>query len=256
MRILSLICFLILSACAPTNYVYVKKFTEPRPVIENVIVMIEYLDIKQGFGQYWKFNEDANLFQQDYLYDVSVAMLETKGYHVSPRYLKTSGLILDRNFRVKHYVNKNAMPELITPPYIIRSFDIDDDNIHALENLLAALNRPMSAVMSDLRGYVVNNYKQQMQAIDLPSNTGILIIQSYKPKSYPFGEFDVGIGGSSFDTSVAFSNHSMPASTYAYFLHKSSGDLLWSNKTFLITNKNQQQFFFDLPQNLPDIDSE
>lgn len=256
MRILSLLSFLLLCACAPTNYVYVKKFRDKTPKIENVIIMVEYLDIKQGFGQYWKFNEAANLFQQDYLYDVSVARLEAKGYKVSPKFLKTSGLIVDRSFRVKHFVNKKVMPELITPPFIIRSFDIDDDTIHGLEYLLAALNRPMSAVMSDLRAYVVNNYLQQMQAIDLPENTGILIIQSYKPKSYPFADFDVGIGGSSFNSSVGISHYAMPATTRAYFLHKGTGDLIWSNQTALINDKNQQQFFFELPSKLSDIKSE
>jgi hypothetical protein len=256
MRILYLTYFLFLGACAPTNYVYVKKFGDKIPTIENVIIVVEYLDIKQGFGQYWKFDEAANLIQQNYLFETSAKMLEGKGYHVSPSFLKTSGLILDRNFRVKHYLGKQVMPELITPPYIIRSFNINDDNIHALEYLLAGLNRPMSAVMSDLRGYVVNNYIQEIQGIDLPENTGIFIIQSYKPKSYPFGEFNVGIGGSSFDTSVGIRSDALPATTHAYFLHKGTGDLLWSNKISLINNKNQEKFFMDLPKNHSDYPSE
>lgn len=257
MQKLFLICFLALSACAPINYVYVKKLTDTSLVIDNVIIMVEYLDVKQSFGQYWKFDELANLIQQDYLYQIAVTILEEKGYQISSSFLKTSGLITDRNFRVKHYVRKKAMPELITPPFIIRSVNLNDENIRSLENLLAALNRPMSAVMAELRGYVVNNYQQQMKDIEIPENTGLLILQTYKPRYNIFADVDVGYTGGLFDSSVAIGSRSLSsATTYGYFLYKGTGELLWSNKISLINDKTQEKFFLDLPQNHSDYQSE
>jgi len=246
--IIFLIFFCLLSGCAPTNYVYVKKFSHNVPTIGNVMIVVEYLDIKNDIKGYWNFEETTNLQNQDVLYEIASNMLLIKGYTLADMSLKTSGLIIDRSFLVDHFINKQKQEVAIAPPFIVRSIDLDDENIQGLESLLAELNQPMSAVMSDLRGYVKNNYLQQMQALDMPSDTVILIIQSYKPRVSPFANMGITFASSTSGTGTYVDvNRRVLATTYAYLLHKGTGDLLWSNKTTVINSKNQEKFFAQVP---------
>ena len=165
----------------PTNHVFVKKFSTP-PQVKQVLVMVEYLDIKDDVKGFWNFEEFRNLEHQDELFEISNNMIVNKGYKLTDMSLKSSGLIINRNFNVDHLLGKELQKQAIGPPYILRSVNLSDKNIQGLEVLLSELNAPMSAVMSDMRSYVKNNYYNEIQALDLPTDTAILIIQSYKPR--------------------------------------------------------------------------
>lgn len=240
---------MLLSGCVPTNHVYVKKISS-QPQIKQVLVMVEYLDIKDDIKGFWDFEETRNLEQQDKLYEISSKMVGSKGYKNTDMSLKSSGLIINRSFFVDHLIGKDMQKKAIGPPYILRSINLSNENIQGLEILLAELNVPMSSVMSDMRSYVKNNYSKEIQALDLPSDTAILIIQSYKPRVSIFVNMQVDLVGSPSNSRafVDMNNHIRPT-TYAYFIHSGTGDLLWSNKTTLITDKNQQKFFNELPMN-------
>lgn len=240
---------LVLNACAPTSYVYLKP-NMPVVDIEQVTVMVEYLNIKEGFDTHWNFDENVNLNQQDALYDMAVGMLQKKGYRVSDKSLKTSGFIMDRSFLVDHFLNKKKQSQLLSAPYIVRSVNLDDATIQGFEMLLAELNSPMSAVMSDLRSYVKNNYAQQLNAINIEPNSAVLIIKVYKPRQVMLPNIGFGVSTSMWDSSVNFNSETPRPESEAYLIHKDSGEVLWSNKTSLLTVKNQAKFFADLPKNM------
>ena len=247
---LILICLMM--GCAPSNHVYVKPHYQDQPFsISNVLIMIEYLEIKDDIKGLWNFSEGRNLFQQDQLYATAQLMLEQKGYGVAAMHLKTSGLIIDRSFAVEHYIG-DKQQGVISPPYIVRSYNLDESQIQGLEMLLAELNRPLSPAMVDLRSYVKNNYKQQMSAIDLDDNMAILIIQVYRPRVSVFANVGVMVSLSSSGSHgsyVGVGGHNQSPISVAYLLHKGTGDVIWSNKTTLITEKNRDKFFTELPFN-------
>lgn len=245
------IVFILLTivACAPTSYVFTKKLNPKQHKIQQVVIMVEYLEAKDDAKGFWNFDEVINLINQDYLYDIASQMLISKGYHLSDKSLKTSGLIIARDFYMDHYVNKQLQDEVISPPYIVRSVNLDDENIQGLEILLAELNRPMSAVMADYRGFVKNNYRQSTSHLNLSNNSAILIIQSYKPRTSMLKNLDFGYGVSSPSGHghLELGIRNMNYTSYAYLIHKGTGDLLWSNKIRLINDSNQEKFFRELP---------
>lgn len=241
----------LLVACAPTTYVYVKPNINNKPPIKKVLIMVEYLDIKNDIKGQWNFDESINLYAQDQQYLIAVEILKSKGYQIANMSLKTSGLIIDRHFLVEHYINKQRQEIPISPPYIIRSKNLQDEQIQGLEALLAEINKPMSPAMTDLRSYVKNNYQNLTALTGLPNDSAILIIQSYKPRASLFSNISVGYSSSSYGrgTSINLGGSNQRATSYAYFIHQGTGDLLWSNKTSLINTKNQQKFFEQLPIN-------
>jgi len=240
----------ILSACAPTNYTYIKKnYDLGNYKISEVLVAVEYLNLKETLTGSWIFNENTNLSNQDRIYGIVVEMLENKGYTIANQSLKTSGLILNRNILAKHYYNEKLQELPISPPFIIRSIDIDEATIQGLEVLLAEINKPVSHVMSDYKSFINNNFKPQMQSINIDDNVAILLIQSFKPKNTIFSSFDVGFGVSSSSSAVFAStdNVTYKPTSYAYLIHKGTGELLWSNKISEIKSKNQLKFFEKFP---------
>jgi hypothetical protein len=213
--------------------------------------MIEYLEAKNDIKGFWNFDEENNLNNQDALYDIASLMLINKGYLLSEKTLKTSGLIMARDFYMDYYVGKQLQDEAISPPYIVRSVNLEDKNIQVLEGLLAELNRPMSPVMADYRGFVDNNYKQHTAALGFSNDTAILLIQSYKPRVSLFDNvtLNYSVSSSGGGGAVGMGRHAPKASSHAYLIHIGSGDLLWSNKTSLIKPSNHEKFFKELPLN-------
>ncbi|MCF6318475.1 MAG: hypothetical protein L3J83_04210 [Proteobacteria bacterium] len=243
---------LFLKACAPTNYVYVKKSNPEAKShkINQVMIMVEYLAIKDDLKGFWNFEENSNLDNQDKLHNIAANMLKAKGYDLANMALKSSGLIINREYLVDHMIGKQKQSVPIEPPYILRSINLENTTIQGLESLLFELNAPISAVMSDMRSFVKNNFISETQALNMTSDTAILIIQSYKPRVSIFADMQVDLVTSSYGSSayVHLNNRNRPT-TYAYLIHVGTGDLLWSNKTTLISDKNQQKFFFELPMN-------
>jgi len=252
MKTLIVSLILILSACAPTSHVYVKSNQNGHNnMIREVVIMVEYLEIKEDSGEYWNFNENLNLLKQDELYMIAQKMLESKGYYLANKNLKTSGLITDRNLMLEHYVNNKLQNEVISPPYIVRSINLDDKNIQGFEMLLAELNQPISPAMVDLRSYVFSNFKSQMSDLNLSDDSAIFIIQVYKPKFSVFSNINIGFTASSSGSSIGIGREHQPPSSYAYLIHVGTGDVIWSNKISLITAGNQAKFFKQLPFKQP-----
>lgn len=243
----------ILSACAPTNYVFVKpNYQQDNYNISEVLIAIEHLSLKESFTGALSFNENVNLSNQDRLHEMAAEMLQNKGYVVADSSLKTSGFIVNRDMRVKHYYQEKIQALPISPPFIIRSVELDEATIQGLEILLAEINKPVSRVMADYKSFINNNFSAQMPALNISDDTAILMIQSYKPKNSIAGSFDVGFGVSSSSGGVYAStnNVALRPSSYAFLIHKGTGDLLWSNKISEIKPENQIDFFMELPEQL------
>lgn len=250
MKIILIFLIVLLQACAPTSYVYVKsQHNNNNSVINKVVIIVESLSLKDDLRGYWNFDEDINLSNQDELLLMAQQALLARNYKVAHKQLLSSGLIMHRDFLADHYLQGKKQDEPISAPYILRSINLLDEEIIVYEDLLAELNRPISPAMKDLRSFVVNNYKAQTAKMGLTDDTAILLIQSYQPKASLFSNVDIGISTSSSGNGgfVGFGGNNPRPTSYAYLIHVRTGDLLWSNKTTLIKANNWQKFFNELP---------
>lgn len=249
MKLLLIILALLLTGCASTNYQYTRPDYSPdKYKISQVVIMIEYLALKNHINSSWSFDENKHLLNQDRLYEFASEVLLEKGYAVSDSSLKTSGLVTDRNMQVKHYLNRKRLPHFISPPFIVRSVNITNSGIQALEELLAEIDSPVSPVLSDYKSYIRNNYRPQMSGVELTGDTAILLIQSYQQKSLLSDNWQIGFGVSTPTVGLGFETQ-MNQNASAYLIHTGSGDLLWSNTTHSIRQRNYQEFFSLLPEN-------
>lgn len=240
---------LILASCTPTDYQFVRKNYDPGMYnISEVIIMVEFLDLKSQFNGSWSFDENRHLYNQDKLYNLTSTILKEKGYNVSDKMLKTSGIVMSRDVVAKHYFNGERQQYRISPPFIVRSTKLSNSDIQGLEELLAEIDMPVSPVMSDYKSYIKNNYIMQMPMISSEDNTAIMIIQSYQQKNLFPADWDIGFGVASSSLEFGFDSE-MTQSASAYFIHKGTGDLIWSNKTNAIRENNLQEFFLMLPIN-------
>ncbi len=249
-QILILLLITILQACTSTSYVYVKPNLEKSVInISRVVIMVEYLNLYKDLHGYQNFDENINMLKQEELLESTREELLAKGYSISAKQLLTSGLIMDREFRVDHFVDGVEQGSPILAPYIIRSIDLLDDEIVAYESLLAELNAPISLNMSELRSYIINNFIKQTEQLKLPNDTAVLVIQSFHPRASLFSSIDIGFSTGTFghDDFIRYNNNRPRPVTWGYFLHVGSGDVLWSNRINLINHKNQQKFFNGIP---------
>lgn len=245
---LILLSSLLISACTPSNSVYVRKdILDENHKISEILIVVEYLNMKENTDGSFTFSEDVNLINQDEIYNLVSDVLEGKGYPVSSAYLKSSGFIMDRSVVVRHYYNGEKKDQMISPPFILRSFNLNESIVQGLEILMYELNKPMSRVLKDYRASIYNNYLEVMPMIDLPDDTAILLVESYRPKNVFLGSFDVGFGVGNSSVSMGLHNRPYKPKTEVNFIHKGSGDLLWSNQTSLLGEENKEKFFQTFP---------
>ena len=245
---LILLSSLLISACTPSNSVYVRKdILDENHKISEILIVVEYLNMKENLDGSFTFSEDVNLINQDEIYNLISGVLKDKGYPVSSAYLKSSGFIMDRSVVVRHYYNGKKENKMISPPFILRSFNLDESVIQGLEILMYELNKPVSRVLEDYRANIYNNYLEVMPMIDLPDDTAILLVESYRPKNAFLGSFDVGFGVGNSGASMGLYNRPYKPKTEVFFIHKGSGDLLWSNQTSLLGEENKEKFFQTFP---------
>ena len=243
------LCVVFLLSCTSLQRVYVKPFDPKTPPVKRVFVMIEYLRLYDDLKGYWNFDETKNLFKQDEYDAVIRKMLLEKGYEVSPKSLKTSGLIMERTFFADHFINKHTQKSPISPPYIIRSIDLDDTIIQSLESLLLELNQPISSVLSDYQSHIYNNFKSVTDSVNLIQEDALVILSAYEPKVSPFANINLDVFASSGanGASINIADNEPRSQFAAYFIHLKTGELLWSNKTSSLSKNYQQQFFMQFP---------
>jgi len=254
---LIIVTLFFLSSCATKNSFVKQDFSQGKPQIEHVLLLIDYTSLKDDIGKVWDFDENYNIKQQDNIYTSLSQLLKNKGFSVLPMSLKTSGLLLDPNLAVEHYKNKKLQENLISAPFIMRSIDLNNEALDQLASLFYLLNNTVSPKVANR----VNRYRfatedavQLLSNINLPEKTAVLVITANRPRISAMKNIGIGLlsaglvmsasGGAFVGVSTL---HGVP-STFGYFIDAKSGQLLWTNyagATSFTSSKNS--FIKDIP---------
>ncbi len=249
---------IILHACTPKQFYVKKEFNGKKPVIEKVFIAVEFASLKDDVGKLWDFDEEYNLNYQDKIYQGAKTALEAKGYHVLPSYLKTSGLMIDRNYEAEHYKNKKLQEKLISPPFIIRSTDLTDTDIDVLIDIHYELYNTISpSIAAKTHDYQHNSHqsKKILSPLTLADNTAILIVSANKPRVSAIKNIGIGllsaglVAGATSGAYIGVTTlHGIPT-TNSYLIHKGSGELLWSNFSGAVNiSPKTTSFFSTIPE--------
>jgi hypothetical protein len=251
------IALLILSSCATKNAYVKQDFSEGKPKIEHVLLLIDFTSLKDDIGKIWDFDEDYNIKQQDSIHTHLSQLLVDKGYDVLPKNLKTSGLLLDPNLAVEHYKNKSLQQSLISAPFIVRSVELNDNELNQLTDLFYLLNGTVSPKVANhiyKYRFATEDAAQLLSQVELPENTAVLVITANRPKISAMKNIGIGllsaglVLGASGGTYVGISTlHGIP-STFGYFIDAKTGQLLWTNYAGSTSFKNSKSSFIkDIP---------
>jgi hypothetical protein len=239
-----------LMACAP-KYSFVKtKFDNEAPQIENILFVLDYVSLKDDVGELWDFDENKNIKNMDKMYSQIENILKSKGYNVLKSNLKASGLLINDEYQAEHYLDKKLQEDLISPPFLIRSNDINEENINNLRILnFDVRNHLAGQISSKIKnlGYGQLPSLDQLNMLDLPANTAIVVVNSNRPKVSAIKAIGVGVMSAALTGGYLFlSSHGVP-STFGYMVHADTGDILWSNYGPAVNFANNPKFMKDFP---------
>ena len=248
--ILTLLSFALFS-CAP-KYDYVKtKFEHDVPPVKNVLLVLDYVSLKDDVGKLWDFDENYNLKQLDKNYAQLKTLIENKGYTVINKSLKASGLLMDSEYQAEHYVDKKLQDKLISPPFIIQATDLNDDEIQALLSLNYATRvhlgmQIMSKKKNSHYGLLTNN--DNWHNLNLSDDTAIVVININHPKISAVKAMGIGVLSAAATGGYMYVTPYGIPSTFGYMLHPKTGDILWTNYQSTIRFSKTSKFFAQMPQ--------
>jgi hypothetical protein len=225
-----------LTACQPKGTLIYHYPNPDEYSIDQVVVVIDYLNLKDDIGKLWDF--DAYYHQQvlnKLLTDVDW-QLQQSGYPKVNAYLLSSGLLINNPFAVEHYIKDELQADLLYPPYVLASQNIDQAQITQHQEFLTLLVKYISQRRHQENDEWTHRGMQMgyhFASMDLPANTGILYLhidQSAAGIIKQLGTFLVtGAIASQADYSQVSLDFSGQRHASAFFIHKSSGQILWKN---------------------------
>ncbi len=254
---LVIIVLIILSSCAPKKAYVKQDFTQGKPQIEHILLLLDFTSLKDDIGEIWDFDEDYNIKQQDRIYSHISQLLQNKGFDVLPMSLKTSGLLIHPDLAVEHYKQKELQSSLISPPFIIRSVELSDKDLNQLTNLFYLLNGTVSHKVADnihKYRFASEEAARLLSTVDLPEKTAVLVITANRPKVSAMKNIGIGLlsaaamASASGGTFVGVSTLHGTPSTFGYLIDANSGQLLWTNYAGSTSFKNSKSSFIkDIP---------
>jgi len=247
----------LLFSCATKNAYVKQDFSEGKPQIEHVLLLLDFTSLKDDIGKIWDFDEDYNIKQQDRIYSYISQLLQNKGFDVLPMSLKTSGLLINPNLIVEHYKQNELQLSHISAPFIMRSIEMSDNDLNQLTNLFYLLNGTVSHKVADN----VHKYRfaseeaaRLLSTVDMPEKTAVLVITVNRPKVSVMKNIGIGLlsaaamAAASGGTLVGVSTLHGTPSTFGYFVDTKTGQLLWTNYAGSTSFKNSKSSFIkDIP---------
>lgn len=245
-----LLAVLILSACGP-KYSYVKtKFANEKPKVENVLLVLDYVSLKDDVGELWDYKEDYNIKHMDKTYNEIKNSLQAKGYNILDTELKASGLLMEDEYQAEHYKGGKLKDDLISPPFMINFENYSDQQINDFRDLNLEVREHLgNGIISEVKTY---NYGllpnlENLRKMELPKNTAIIVINANRPKISAVKAIGVGVLSAALTGGyLIVSSHGVP-STFGYMIHADTGDILWTNFGSNVKFTPKSTYFKELP---------
>ncbi len=228
--------FFGLAACQPKGSLLYQYPTPENYTIDQVLVVIDYLNLKDDIGRYWDF--DSYYHQQTLnrlLADVNLE-LQQSGYPKVQSYLLSSGLLINNEWAVEHYIDEQLQDQLLYPPFILAEQNINPTQIEQHQEFLTI----MVKYIGQRRHHENDEYTHRgmqmgyhFESMDLAANTAILYLhidQSAPGISKQLGTFLIsGAIASQADYGAVSLDLNPKKHASAFMVHKGSGQILWKN---------------------------
>ncbi len=228
--------FLVLTACQPKGSL-LYQFPEPEQYpVKQVLVVIDYLNLRDDVGKYWDFDSYYHQATLDRLLAQANASLQQAGYPAVQSYLLSSGLLINNDFPVEHYIKDQLQAELLYPPYILAQQNISKEQITQHQEFLGI----MVKYMATRRHHQMDEHSHRgMQmgyhfaAMDLPDNTAILYLHINQSATGIIKQLGTVLLTGAIASQADYAHVGMDLSSKkqasAFLVHQGSGQILWKN---------------------------
>ena len=225
-----------LAACQPKGSLIYQYPNPEQHAIEHVVVVIDYLNLRDDIGKYWDFDSYYHQQTLDRLLRQTNDQLQQLGYPVVDSFLLTSGLLINNDFPVEHYIKDQLQAELLYPPYSLAQQNVNPEQIAQHQEFLGIMVKYM-ATRRHLDDDELSHRGMQMgyhfESMILPSDTAILYIhinQSAAGIIKQLGTLLVtGAIASQADQAYVGMNLTTARQASAFLVHHGSGQILWKN---------------------------
>ncbi len=225
-----------LVACQPKGtYTYHHAEGKDHP-INQVIVVIDYLNLRDDIGKYWDFDSYYHQSTLDQLFNQIKSILADAGYPEISAYMLSSGLLIKHEFAVEHYWQNEAKSELLYPPYLLAQENIPAEQINQHQEFLTIMvkylaqrrhheNDPLS-----LRGMQMGYRFENMSLAD---DTGLLYVHINHSAPGAIKQLSAlllsGVIASQADYAHIGIDFKHQKHSSVFWIHKGSGKILWKN---------------------------
>lgn len=229
------ICF-ALTACQPKGSLTYRYPTPEQYDIKQVMVVIDYLNLRDDVGKLWDFDSYYHQKTLDQLLAQVNEQLQLAGYPAVEAYLLSSGLLIKNDFAVEHYFNEQLQPELLYPPYILAQQNINNEHIAQHQEFLGLMVKymgPRRHIENDELTHRGMQMGYHFESMDLPADTGILYIHINQSAPGIIKQMGTvlltGAIASQADYAYVGFDASSTKQSSAFLVHKGSGQILWKN---------------------------
>ena len=230
------ILYLGLVACQPRGtytYQHAKNIDYP---IKQIVVVIDYLNLRDDVGQYWDFDSYYHQRTLDHLFSQVKSHLRNTGYPDVESYLLSSGLLIRNEFAVEHYWQDQDQGELLYPPYILAQSNISNELITQHQEYLTIMVKYLAQRKhhpNDLLSLSGMQMGYHFENMELAEDTGLLymhINQSAPGAVKQLGSLLLtGAIASQADYAHVGLDLSSQKHSSIFWIHKGSGQILWKN---------------------------
>lgn len=246
-----------LTACQPKgSYIYQNPKTENFP-IEQVVVVIDYLNLRDDIGEYWDFDSYYHQKTLDHLFAQVKAQLNEAGYPKINSYLLSSGLLLKDSFAVEHYVQDQPKEGMLYPPYLQAQTNIKDEHIAQHREFLNIMIKYLAQRKHhetdpvSMRGMQMGYHFEEMQ---LEENTAILYIHINQSAPGIMKTLSTLLLTGAIASQADYAHVGIDLSSHKqasiFWIHKGSGQILWKNhSTSWSTSRPLAQLLTNFPNN-------
>ncbi|MFC3193056.1 hypothetical protein ACFODZ_02265 [Marinicella sediminis] len=166
-----------LTACQPKGTWLYQAAADERPDWEHIVVIIDYLNLKDDLDGHWDFASEQHQMVLNRLLAETNRTLQQSGYPRVNRFVLSSGLLFAQPMAVDHYRNSELQHEPLYPPYLLAVDGMEHIAVHqeVLQLLVkyTAPRRHHPEQPDSLRGMHVGH---QFDALQLPEDLAVLYI--------------------------------------------------------------------------------
>ncbi len=225
-----------LTACQPKGTTLYQHPDAQNHPIDEMVVVIDYLNLRDDIGQYWDFDSYFHQKILNKLLNDIVAVTQEAGYPPISSYLLSSGLLMNNEFAVEHYIDETLQPELLYPPFIMAQENIPEEHMPLHQEFLILMVKYIAQRRhheTDELSHRGMQMPYHFESLNLPEDTGILYIHvdlsapgAIKQLS---GLLVSGAIASQSDYASVHIDASYKRHASAFLVHKGSGQILWKN---------------------------